>query len=151
MKTVIVLDSGPLGLLMQRRGLPVADACRAWLAHRMLAGARFLVPEIADYELRRELLRLGLAPALARLDAFNAALPDRYLPLDTAAIRRAAELWADVRRRGLPSADPKELDGDVIIADQVITSGFPLKDIAVATSNPVHLSRFIDADLWTNL
>ncbi len=147
MKTVIVLDAGPLGLLMQRRGLPLADACRAWLAHGMLGGTRFLVPEIADYELRRELLRLGFVPALARLDAFNAALPDRYLPLNTAAIRRAAELWADVRRRGLPTTDPKELDGDVIIAAQIMTSGLPLHDIAIATSNPVHLSRFIDADL----
>lgn len=151
MKTFIALDSGPLGLLMQRRGVPVADACRAWLADRMRGGARFLVPEIADYEVRRELLRLGFAPALARLDAFNAALPDRYLPLNTAAIRRAAELWADVRRRGLPTADPKELDGDVIIAAQVMNSGLPLHDVAIATSNPVHLGRFIDADLWTNL
>jgi len=151
MKLTIVLDSGPLGLLMQRRGLPVADACRRWLANRMRAGTRFLVPEIADYELRRELLRLGLTPALARLDAFNSALPDRYLQLNTAAIRRAAELWADVRRRGLPTADPKELDGDVIVAAQTMTSGFPLRDLAVATSNPIHLSRYLDADLWTNL
>lgn len=44
----IVLDSGPLGLLMQKRGLPIADACRTWLADRLRAGCRIVVPEVAD-------------------------------------------------------------------------------------------------------
>lgn len=148
-KPVVVLDSGPLGLLMQRRGLPIADAARAWLAGRLRDGVRFFVPETAGYEVRRELLRLSAA--VGRLDAFNAAVPDRYLPLTTAGMRRAAELWADVRLRGLPTADPKELDADVIVAAQAMTSGFPTADLVVATTNPVHLSRFIAADLWTNL
>jgi hypothetical protein len=109
------------------------------------------VPEIADYEVRRELLRMGNASAVGRLDAFNAAHPARYLPLTTAAIRQAAQLWADVRRRGLPTADSKELDGDVIVAAQAMTCPFPTGDVVVATTNPVHLARFIAADLWTNL
>jgi predicted nucleic acid-binding protein len=105
---------------MQRRGLPIADKCRAWLSGRALQGIRFIVPEIADYEVRRELLRLNLSGAVARLDAFNNALPDRYLPITTASIRRAAELWAEIRKRGVPTSHPKELDGDVIVAAQAL-------------------------------
>src|SRR4051812_38089821 len=55
----IVLDSGPLGLLTQRPGVAPADACRAWLAAHSSRGVGIVVPEIVDYELRRELLRAG--------------------------------------------------------------------------------------------
>jgi hypothetical protein len=69
----IVLDAGPLGLLTQRKGVPEADSCKRWLASQLSEGARVLVPEIADYEVRRELLRANKAAGLARLDAFNGA------------------------------------------------------------------------------
>lgn len=150
MNRTIVLDAGPLGLLLQRKGLEIADACRIWVAGHLTQGTPVIVPEIADYEVRRELLRLDNSGALARLDAFNAASPDRYLSLNTAAMRRAAELWADTRQRGLPTADPKELDGDVILAAQVITGGLA-GEVAVATTNPVHLSRFVSATLWQHI
>jgi predicted nucleic acid-binding protein len=60
------------------------------------------LPEIADYELRRELLRLigkGQASqrSIDRLD--NLATLLDYLPLSTAMFRRAAQLWADVSQR----------------------------------------------------
>lgn len=148
---VIVLDSGPLGLLAQRPGLVLADSCRDWLEMHVRRGITILIPEIADYEVRRELLRLGNSPAVSRLDVLNVAVPDRYIPVTTQAIRLAAEFWADSRRRGLPTADPKELDSDVIIAAQAATCGRAIADIVVATSNPVHLARFVKADLWTNI
>jgi hypothetical protein len=150
-KPIIILDSGPLGLLMQRRSLSIADRCRAWLSGRISQGAQCLVPEIADYEVRRELIRMTSVAAIGRLDAFNAALPGRYLPLTTAIMRQAAALWADVRQRGFPTADAKELDGDVIVAAQAMGCPFPPGDVIVATTNPVHLARFPAADLWTNL
>jgi hypothetical protein len=151
LKPIIVLDSGPLGLLMQRRGLPVADACRAWLVNHIQNGAIVLVPEIADYEVRRELIRIKSTSAIKRLNAFNNAVQGRYLAITTNAMRQAADFWAQSRQQGLPTADPKELDGDVIVAAQVITSGSPITDIVVATTNPVHLKRFVPADLWTHL
>jgi hypothetical protein len=54
---VVLLDAGPLGLLSNpnRRGQTVA--CRRWLQALIAAGRKILVPEIADYEVRRELLR----------------------------------------------------------------------------------------------
>jgi hypothetical protein len=66
-------------------------------------------------------------------------------------MRLAAQLWADVRRRGLSTADSKELDVDVILAAQVLDTRRPLSDIIVATSNPAHISRFVPADLWANI
>ena len=34
----------------------------------------------------------------------------------TAAMRKAAEFWADTRRQGTPTADEKAIDADVILA-----------------------------------
>jgi predicted nucleic acid-binding protein len=58
-------------------------------------------------------------------------------------MRRAAELWADVRRRGQPTADPRSLDADVILSAQAEGVGG-----IVATENVSHLSRFVDAREW---
>jgi hypothetical protein len=74
---IIVLDSGPLGLVTQRKGIPAADACRQWITRCLDRGSRIIVPAIADFEVRRELGRAGKAHGLARLDAFNVAEPDR--------------------------------------------------------------------------
>ena len=57
---------------------------------------------------------------------------------------KAAELWAESRRLGRPTADPKELDGDVILAAQALAA-----DAVVATENVGHLSRFVLAKHWT--
>jgi predicted nucleic acid-binding protein len=95
------------------------------------------------------LLRAGKAAGLAELDRLTGVF--RYLPLTTVAMRRAAELWADARRRGQPTGDPKKLDIDVILAAQALTLAAPPSDIIVATANVAHLSRFIAANLWTNL
>jgi hypothetical protein len=73
-----------------------------------------LLPEIADNEVRRELLRLKVHAALRRLDALHNETV--YFPLTTAMMRHAAELWAQMRQAGIPTADPQALDGDVILA-----------------------------------
>src|SRR4051794_15889964 len=102
MARLVFLDSEPLGLASQARGKPKADACRAWLRALDATGVRILVPEIIDYEIRRELVRVGATAGLRRLDG----LLTRYtlLSLDRPALLRAAELWALVRRAGLPTA-----------------------------------------------
>jgi hypothetical protein len=55
-------------------------------------GRRVIVPEIADYEVRRELLRANRVSGLARLDGLARLL--EYLPLTTAAMRQAVVFWA---------------------------------------------------------
>jgi hypothetical protein len=78
-------------------------------------GTRVIVPEIADYEVRRDLLRANKVSGLTRLDALARLL--EYLPLTTGAMRQAGVFWAQVRQQGQPTADDKALDGDVILSD----------------------------------
>jgi hypothetical protein len=72
-----------------------------------------------------------------------------YLPLTTRAMRQAALFWAQARQQGLPTAEDKAIDGDVILAAQAMTLGLP--DAVVATTNIGHLSRFVPADFWQNI
>ena len=67
----------------------------------------------------------------------------------------AANLWAQARNTGTATADPKELDCDVLIAAQALdyqtVHGIASNDIIVATVNVGHLARFIRADIWQNI
>ena len=119
MSPAVVLDSTPLGILCHPRSPPHVVACRRWLADLCAAGRRVIIPEIADYEVRRELIRMSGFVALANLDGY--ALQLEYLPITTTAMRRAAELWAQARSLGVPTAPDPALDGDVIVAAQALT------------------------------
>jgi predicted nucleic acid-binding protein len=149
MSRLIFLDAGPIGLLTRSPRVPEAQQCANWLRNLLVDGARVIVPEIADYEVRRELLRLRAAAALRRLDSLGERL--EYLPLTTNAMRRAAELWAQVRQQGQPTADPHALDGDVILAAQVLLVAAPGDSVVVATTNVGHLSRLVPAQRWQEI
>ena len=144
MARLIFLDSEPLGLASQARGKPKADACRGWLQGLEMAGARILVPEIVDYEVRRELVRVGATAGLRRLDGLLMRFP--LLPLDWPALLRAAELWALVRRAGVPTADPHALDADAILAGQALTAVGAGNIATVVPATPVISSRFPGID-----
>ena len=109
-----------------------------WLARRLErgGGSGVILPEIADYELRRKLLHLRLKPrsrtGLTRLDQLAEVLA--YLPLSTSVMRRAAELWAQAGASGLPTADEAELDGDIILAAQAQSAGGGLADDTVRSA-----------------
>lgn len=64
---------------------------------------------------------------------------------------RGSKLWAQARSAGAPTADPKELDCDVLLAAQTLTMGVPTSDLIIATTNVGHLSQFANADLWPNI
>ena len=57
----ILLDCGPLSLAANPKSSPAGSACNRWLEAKVLDGVRIYVPEIADYEVRRELLQARLA------------------------------------------------------------------------------------------
>ncbi|MEO8659723.1 MAG: hypothetical protein ABI693_14720 [Bryobacteraceae bacterium] len=148
MNDVLLLDSGPLGLITQPQRSHEVIAITDWLKECLRAGARVLVPAIVYYEIKRELLRANKAIGLARLDAFVNVTPDRYVPLTDDALRFAAELWAQSRRAGRPTADATALDIDVLLAAQALRiGGAPI----IATTNQKHLSQFIAARHWTEI
>jgi predicted nucleic acid-binding protein len=148
---LVFLDSGPLGLASKQAGKADADACRTWLGALDAAGLLVLIPEIVDYEVRRELVRAGATAGLLRLDAHIRRFT--LVPLDRPALLRAADLWAHVRNAGVPTAHPHSLDADAILAAQALTAARAGDIVVVATSNVRHLGRFpgIDARLWTTV
>jgi len=123
----LLLDTGVLGWICHPR--KHADV-RAWF-RRALRAHVFLVSEIADYELRRELLRIGATVSLDGLDELARELT--YVPVTTATWRSAAALWAGARSRGLVTAPPEALDGDVLLAAQAFE-----EDAAIVTTNTKH-------------
>ncbi len=149
MARIILLDSTPLGLACRPHGHVPGDLCRQWLDSIRLAGPLVVVPEIADYEVRRELIRRRAHGGLARLDRFTVQLA--FAEITTQVMRKAAEFWADLRRRGLPTAADSGLDADAILAAQADLIGNPGDVVTVATSNARHLARFpgIDAREWS--
>jgi predicted nucleic acid-binding protein len=143
----VLLDAGPLGLATNPRRSPRNVACAQWLQGLVTGGVRVLLPEIADYEVRRELLRARKKKGLERLETLARLLD--YLPLTTAAMRQAALFWAEARQHGLPTAGAESLDADVILAAQAATLG--IAKVVIATTNVGHLSRFVAAELWQNI
>jgi predicted nucleic acid-binding protein len=107
MKQVIVLDSGPLGMVTNPRATGETKACNRWLQTLLTKGVLVYVPEIADYEVRRELLRANKNEGIRRLDQLQQTI--RYLPITTDVMRKAAEFWATVRKQGKSTADDKHL------------------------------------------
>ena len=149
MTRVILLDAGPLGMVTHPRGDRNRDVA-AWLAKLLATGTSVLVPEIADYEVRRELLRAKKRVGVERLDSLKSTIG--YLPISTKAMLKAAEVWAQARQGGYATADFKALDADVILAAQAQTmaeedGGNPV----IATTNVGHLSRFARAQRWQDI
>ncbi len=146
MSRVVLLDSGPLGMVTNPRATPLALECQLWLDSLEPKGYKVMLPEIADYEVRRELLRSGKVARIRRLDQLKAAIT--YCPITTEVMLKAAELWAEARRRGRATADPKALDGDVILAAQAALVADEGNEVIIATTNVGHLSQFVDAREW---
>src|SRR5438477_12113187 len=98
MSRIIVLDSGPLGYATNPRASAANVRCSQWLDAMLANGEQVVIPEIADYEVRRGWLRTGQYQAVARLDGLKVTLG--YAPITTDVMLLAAEFWAEARRRG---------------------------------------------------
>lgn len=133
----LLVDTNVLGKICHPRKY---QDVRAWFR---LAATRheLLLSELADYELRRELLRIRSRRGIARLDELTREL--RYVPVTTATWRLAAQLWAHLRRTGKSSASDRDLDGDVIRMAQARA-----EDAAVVTSNTRHFEALVPAMDW---
>lgn len=151
MSLFLFLDSGPLGFLTHPQRSAEVIEISNWFVRCLSQGNQVIVPAIVYYELRRELLRARKSFGLGRLDAFVNAVPGRYLPLSDEALQLAAELWAQSRQGGQPTASPHALDIDVILAAQALSFGVPSSQIVIVTTNAKHLSQFADARHWDEI
>ncbi|MDJ1183259.1 type II toxin-antitoxin system VapC family toxin [Roseofilum casamattae] len=149
MAEFIILDSAPVGLITNPKATPIALRCQQWLLGLIDRDYEVVLPEIVDYEVRRELLRANKVNGLARLDRLRSELV--YLPITSEVMLKAAQLWAEARHKGKPTADNKALDGDVILAAQALSLEDDGHEVLVATSNVKHLSLFVKAKLWENI
>ncbi len=160
MNKVILLDSTPVGLITNPRNSrknEQVQQCQMWFDWHLSEGNKFVLPEIVDYEIRRELLRADKQAGIQRLDGLKSIII--YLPITTKVMIKAAELWADIRKQGKPTADNKALDGDVILAAQAIILQETMllendlynDKVIIATGNTKHLSLFTKAEEWNKI
>lgn len=142
----IFLDTGVLSLVTHPSGKATARDCARWLQAMSDAGHEIFVPEISDYELRRELTRARKLRSVARLDRLHSEV--HYLPISTDAMRKAAEYSAFLRNSGQPGASDDDLDADMIICGQVSVCSSDLDDCVVVTNNARHFSALVNAMAW---
>ncbi|MGA3097414.1 MAG: PIN domain-containing protein [Bryobacteraceae bacterium] len=149
MSLIVLLDSGPLGMITNPRNSPENEACKTWLASLAYNGVEVVIPEIADYEVRRELLRAGKARGLGRLDALKSLL--EYAPITTPVMLKAAEFWASARKMGRQAAVDASLDADMILAAQARALVRIGDETVIATANVGHLALFSPARIWREI
>lgn len=138
----LMLDTSVLGQICHPR--KHADTKLWFRGVRGVQGATVYLPEIVDFELRRELLRIPSAVSLRALDALPSEIT--YLPLTTAIMRSAAALWAALWTTGRPLGTADALGADVILAAQARAVG-----ATVVTENVAHIGRMVDAATWRDL
>ncbi len=144
-RRIFLLNSDPTGLVCHEPGNLEAGRLRAWMYGQIHAKvqAEIIIPAIVDYEIRRELILGELWGAVDRLDALYTSGTVRLLTINDTAMRTATRLWADVRRRGGPTAHDHALDGDVILSAQAMEFCSDADDWQIITENVGHITRYV--------
>jgi hypothetical protein len=73
MTKIILLDSTPVGLITNPKSTPLSIKCQQWFYSLFDRGYSVVLPEIIDYEVRRELLRVNRSNSIHRLNRLIAA------------------------------------------------------------------------------
>jgi predicted nucleic acid-binding protein len=150
MTHLLVLDSSVVGAITNpKQTSPIIRDCQIWFRRSLERQSIFVLPEIADYEIRRELLRGKKINGIKKLDELKSVI--YYYPIDSEIMLTAAQLWAESRQRGMPTADARELDGDVILAAQAIQLQSKGYEVTIVTTNVGHLAQFVTASHWQDL
>jgi len=152
---IVFLDTGILGLLANPNKKGEAANCEQWLLGLLSRGVSILTSDICDYEVRRSLILESLRKpninSVNSLDELQKLIA--FLPIDNEVMSNAARLWAEARIQGVPTADDKSLDADIIICAQykLLEQEYPGRYIVIATTNVKHLSRFTEAKEWQEI
>ncbi len=152
---IVFIDSGVLGKLCNPNSSAEVDAIRDWLYSLLAKGIFVVSNHICDYEVRRSLVLESLRkPNINSIQDLN-NLQDliTFLPLTNEVMKESANIWAEARIQGMPTADDLSLDADVIICAQykLLTEEYPGRYIVIATTNVGHLSRFSQAKEWQDI
>jgi hypothetical protein len=147
---IVLLDSSVLGLICHSDSTnQEAKECNQWVAELLGKSHSVCIPEICDYETRRNLILENLQKSISILDRLQSYL--QYLPVTTPVLLKAAELWAASHVMHRPTADKKELNVDIILCAQSKVSVQQFDDVVVATENVGHIGLFSNAMKWRNI
>jgi hypothetical protein len=147
---IVLLDSTPLGLLTHPTQDKEPLECKKWAKDLVLGGIQIAIPQIIDYELRRELIRIRKDRSIQQLNTIKQTFPVAYVTEEVTT--KAAQLWAWAHNTGQQTAHKKSIDIDVILAAQAIVLAKEQEDyVVIATGNVKHLARYTPAMLWENI
>ena len=113
---IVILDSGVLHTLVSTSKVKEVTDCQDWFYYLLSRSALVVTSSLCNYEVKRELIRRNKVEEINNLNQLKALID--FLPVDDPTLELAAELWAEARNQGLPTADDNRLDADVIICAQ---------------------------------
>ena len=152
---IVFIDSGVLGILANPNRIGEISDTQEWLYRLLSQGVYVCSSEICDFEVRRSLIlesqKKPYLNSIKNLDQLREIIS--FLPVTSELLKKASVLWASARSQGIPTADNKSLDIDIIICShwQMLKEEFPGRYIVIATTNVKHLSRFTEANSWRNI
>lgn len=152
---IVFLDTSVLGKLSNPNQQEEAIRCQSWFERLLARGVYFVSSELCFYEIQRSLIlsvkKGSNSEGLEKLNFLRTFID--VLPVDQSVANLAAEIWAEARLQGTPTADTNALDIDIIIAAhwRLLTQQFPSRYIVVSTTNIRHLSLFTEAQEWQNI
>jgi hypothetical protein len=152
---IVFIDSGVLGKLCNPNRTEETISVNDWLFSLLSKGVFVVSSYICDYEVRRSLildsLRNPNINSIEDLDEIKKLVT--FFPISNEVMIKAASLWAEARIQGIPTADNKSLDADIIICAQykLLEQEYPGRYIVIATTNVKHLSRFTEAKEWQEI
>ena len=153
MPKLVALDGGPLGLLTHPQKTLAHETCKKWLENLVTNRVTIILPAIVDYELRRDYIRRRNFQSLRRLNDLPNLITYSYL--EDFDLRLAAELWAQMRQTGQPTAAPQALDVDCLLVAQVrrevAARNLAPDEWIIATSDIGDLNRLAPAAIWPEI
>lgn len=144
MKTVALLDSGPLGDICNPN---LRVNIKSWIDFIKEKKIALRVAEIIEYELRRNFILENLTKSERNLYKYRQT--QRIVPITSSMMLEAAAIWAELRARGLSTANEKSIDIDVILAAQALSLKVNFERVIIVTTNPKHIYRFSDFGIKT--
>jgi predicted nucleic acid-binding protein len=148
---IVFLDSSIVYSLINTSNVKEVIDCQEWFYTLLSKGVLFISSAICEYEVKRELIRRNKIEELNNLNELKKWL--EFLPIDETVLDVAAINWAKARNTGIPTADNKSLDADMIICStyQLLQEQWRGRYIVIATKNIKHLSHFSNAQIWQDI